>query len=62
MRRMQVPAAIHSMSSLEGSCAPWSRDAVAVWMAADRIHDFFKQKTAYVIRIRDWSSDVCSSD
>src|SRR3546814_2736287 len=23
---------------------------------------FFKQKTAYVMRIRDWSSDVCSSD
>eukprot|EP01043_Picozoa_sp_COSAG02_P062279 COSAG02_NODE_8553_length_2526_cov_1.248455_1_plen_28_part_10 len=23
---------------------------------------FFKQKTAYGIRIRDWSSDVCSSD
>ena len=22
----------------------------------------FKQKTAYEIRIRDWSSDVCSSD
>eukprot|EP01043_Picozoa_sp_COSAG02_P083765 COSAG02_NODE_21723_length_777_cov_1.386431_1_plen_38_part_10 len=23
---------------------------------------FFKQKTAYEIRIRDWSSDVCFSD
>src|SRR3546814_5792870 len=23
---------------------------------------FFKQKTAYKMRIRDWSSDVCSSD
>jgi len=23
---------------------------------------FFKQKTAYEIQIRDWSSDVCSSD
>src|SRR3546814_9508797 len=23
---------------------------------------FFKQKTAYDMRIRDWSSDVCSSD
>src|SRR3546814_8037694 len=22
---------------------------------------FFKQKTAYVVRISDWSSDVCSS-
>src|SRR3546814_20792096 len=26
------------------------------------IYFFFKQKTAYEIRIRDWSSDVCSSD
>src|SRR3546814_7106817 len=23
---------------------------------------FFKQKTAYALRISDWSSDVCSSD
>src|SRR3546814_12396401 len=23
---------------------------------------FFKQRTAYVMRISDWSSDVCSSD
>src|SRR3546814_931979 len=23
---------------------------------------FFRQKTAYEMRIRDWSSDVCSSD
>src|SRR3546814_14287424 len=23
---------------------------------------FFKQKTTYEVRIRDWSSDVCSSD
>src|SRR3546814_9815387 len=23
---------------------------------------FFKEKTAYEMRIRDWSSDVCSSD
>src|SRR3546814_2422382 len=23
---------------------------------------FFKQMTAYELRIRDWSSDVCSSD
>src|SRR3546814_8818452 len=23
---------------------------------------FFKQKTAYEVRIRDWSSSVCSSD
>src|SRR3546814_6141903 len=24
--------------------------------------DFFKQETAYEVRISDWSSDVCSSD
>src|SRR3546814_20767129 len=27
-----------------------------------RIFFFFKQKTAYEMRISDWSSDVCSSD
>src|SRR3546814_12803894 len=32
-------------------CADW-------WM----IFFFFKQKTAYEMRISDWSSDVCSSD
>src|SRR3546814_10869848 len=26
------------------------------------LHFFFKQKTAYEMRISDWSSDVCSSD
>jgi len=28
----------------------------------DLLFFFFKQKTAYEIRPRDWSSDVCSSD
>src|SRR5213594_4710314 len=27
-----------------------------------RFFFFFKQKTAYEISVRDWSSDVCSSD
>src|SRR3546814_6225534 len=27
-----------------------------------RLFFFFKQKTAYELRISDWSSDVCSSD
>src|SRR3546814_5324031 len=38
-------------------------------MSASYIHNvsccyffFFKQKTAYEMRISDWSSDVCSSD
>src|SRR3546814_3229397 len=30
-------------------------------MSIDRVF-FFKQKTAYEMRISDWSSDVCSSD
>src|SRR3546814_4542153 len=32
--------------------------------AATRVYSvfFFKQKTAYEMRISDWSSDVCSSD
>src|SRR3546814_1860822 len=35
---------------------------------SDNLHErhymffFVKQKTAYVMRISDWSSDVCSSD
>src|SRR3546814_3033582 len=31
----------------------------AVWLY---MFFFFKQKTAYEMRISDWSSDVCSSD
>src|SRR3546814_1559644 len=31
------------------------------WMVAGSFF-FFKQKTAYEMRISDWSSDVCSSD
>src|SRR3546814_18372637 len=33
-----------------------------VWMTCVVIFFFFKQKTAYEMRISDWSSDVCSSD
>src|SRR3546814_19833218 len=32
---------------------------IVVWML---VFFFFKQKTAYEMRISDWSSDVCSSD
>src|SRR3546814_244452 len=32
------------------------------WMLFTRSVFFFKQKTAYEMRISDWSSDVCSSD
>src|SRR3546814_4136245 len=35
-----------------------------VWMCClvIKLFFFFKQKTAYEMRISDWSSDVCSSD
>src|SRR3546814_3093542 len=33
----------------------WSVSVIVVFF-------FFKQKTAYEMRISDWSSDVCSSD
>src|SRR3546814_4055466 len=32
------------------------------WMVEWVCFFFFKQKTAYELRISDWSSDVCSSD
>src|SRR3546814_8310848 len=32
------------------------------WMCVLMFFFFFKQKTAYEMRISDWSSDVCSSD
>src|SRR3546814_6308719 len=32
------------------------------WLCLSRRFFFFKQKTAYEMRISDWSSDVCSSD
>src|SRR3546814_1780297 len=31
-------------------------------MCGSYVFFFFKQKTAYEMRISDWSSDVCSSD
>src|SRR3546814_18443899 len=35
--------------------------ASVVWVHCNCLF-FFKQKTAYEMRISDWSSDVCSSD
>src|SRR3546814_3628691 len=32
------------------------------WIWSWLVFFFFKQKTAYEMRISDWSSDVCSSD
>src|SRR3546814_3036192 len=34
-------------------------DTAFMWLC---VCFFFKQKTAYEMRISDWSSDVCSSD
>src|SRR3546814_10111225 len=33
-----------------------------LWLIILLVFFFFKQKTAYEMRISDWSSDVCSSD
>src|SRR3546814_20812791 len=33
-----------------------------MWLDVVVVFFFFKQKTAYEMRISDWSSDVCSSD
>src|SRR3546814_5537134 len=39
---------------------------IILWFYVNRciflVFFFFKQKTAYEMRISDWSSDVCSSD
>src|SRR3546814_1946783 len=38
-------------------------EKVIIEVLSDRVVlFFFKQKTAYEMRISDWSSDVCSSD
>src|SRR3546814_5098289 len=34
----------------------------SLWTRSHVLFFFFKQKTAYEMRISDWSSDVCSSD
>src|SRR3546814_5408236 len=41
----------------------WCCRMVSEWSRSScRSFFFFKQKTAYEMRISDWSSDVCSSD
>src|SRR3546814_4241470 len=37
-------------------------DMCVMFCVYDCVFFFFKQKTAYEMRISDWSSDVCSSD
>src|SRR3546814_2154859 len=40
----------------------WLHIASFYMCCYDVLFFFFKQKTAYEMRISDWSSDVCSSD
>src|SRR3546814_5314561 len=40
----------------------YSSSVVFVFFVLHVFFFFFKQKTAYEMRISDWSSDVCSSD
>src|SRR3546814_10902261 len=47
-----------SVSVIERLCGGCIWDCVILSI----IFFFFKQKTAYEMRISDWSSDVCSSD
>src|SRR3546814_1636866 len=37
-------------------------DCLSLFLYLFSLFFFFKQKTAYEMRISDWSSDVCSSD
>src|SRR3546814_8478475 len=37
-------------------------DLLLLFLCSGFVLFFFKQKTAYEMRISDWSSDVCSSD
>src|SRR3546814_4722586 len=39
----------------------YTNDVLCIRLFVD-VFFFFKQKTAYEMRISDWSSDVCSSD
>src|SRR3546814_3527990 len=40
----------------------YSAECVKITWVSRLFVFFFKQKTAYEMRISDWSSDVCSSD
>src|SRR3546814_1784441 len=56
------------MASVSRDCDfRWSDDCVLLyaWVNVSEVGRwlfFFKQRTAYEVRISDWSSDVCSSD
>src|SRR3546814_7592972 len=44
------------------ACGGFMIIVVALWFRLFVFFVFFKQETAYDMRISDWSSDVCSSD
>src|SRR3546814_7776743 len=44
------------------SCDGCELVSISVYVLVSDCFFFFKQKTAYEMRISDWSSDVCSSD
>src|SRR3546814_1985992 len=46
----------------EASCEKWRMQGVKNRLCLELFGFFFKQKTAYEMRIGVWSSDVCSSD
>src|SRR3546814_3266729 len=44
-------------------CYVYSRSVIVIkYLCYSLLVFFFEQKTAYEVRISDWSSDVCSSD
>src|SRR3546814_3969989 len=43
-------------------CSALFVDSYVILLHPSSFFFFFKQKTAYEMRISDWSSDVCSSD
>src|SRR3546814_1638353 len=52
---------VASLPSKADDFLRWDLCVVSVEKMSDNVL-FFKQKTAYELRISDWSSDVCSSD
>src|SRR3546814_10745313 len=44
------------------TCTSWQVSVTFIYICSLFVFFFFKQKTAYEMRISDWSSDVCSSD
>src|ERR1043165_3203055 len=58
----EPPASVIASGAARGPQRPWLRCIGTGAILEGHLFFFFKQKTAYEIRPRDWSSDVCSSD